>query len=225
MSENSVKTVLVCYTQAVFDNQAPLVSDASELEDDVEELNAPREFLVGTLEVSTIAEKLVLALRHAQVEAETIKVPLRSYAPRDLAKASFAWRLLDLSESNGRHIDSVICLDFPAWSISHSNKICWTLSLPFFSSRQQVQVPFLRPTSPAGNGSNQPPEEAAVTVSAMLQAERRGLAEARRIYAAQRPVAEELARGGIQIEFNPVPSMEVEPTGAEWEKVVRRFLV
>lgn len=227
MSEILVKSVLVCYTQGVFDNLPVAKADTDEAELLEEDISG--DFLAGSSEVAALAENLVLALRHLGTEAETVKVPLRSYAPRDLAKAAFAWRLLDLSESNNRPIEMVICLDFPAWSISHFHKVCWVLSLPFFTTRQQVVVPFLRPSAPpgqkTGNGSNQPPEEAAVTINSMLQAERKGLAEAKRILAAQRPVAEELARGGILIEYNPIPSPESEPAGLEWQKTARRFLI
>ena len=62
-------------------------------------------------------------------------------------------------------------------------------------------------------------------MNSLLQTERRGLSEARRVLAAQRSVAEELARSGLQLEYNPAPPAEAEPTGEAWQKVARRFLV
>ena len=227
MSEKTIKTVLVCYTQGAFDKLA-LNPDYDENQFADEPADSD-ELLAGSRQIAALAEKLTLALQNLEVEAEIVRVPLRSYAPRDLSKAAFGWRLLDLSESNGRPIDMLICLDFPAWSVSHPRKLCWVLTLPFFVTRQQVSSPLLRPkVAPGqhpGNGANQSPDETALNINSLLQTERRGLSEARRVLAAQRSVAEELARSGLQLEYNPTPPAEAEPTSEAWQKVARRFLV
>src|SRR6185295_17788608 len=38
-----------------------------------------------------------------------------------------AWRLLDLSESNGRPIDLVIATKFPTYFVRHPNKVAWLI--------------------------------------------------------------------------------------------------
>lgn len=235
MREKSVQTALVCYTQGAFDNLAPtetgqtasldaFQSAALELEIDSLEAANLEELVAGSRQVAILAANLTSALQSLQVEAEVVKVPLSGYTVRDLAKAAFAWRLLDLTESNGRPIDLVICLDFPAWSVSHPHKVCWLFSLPFFVSRQQV-APFWQQSKKTANGSNDLADETATSIHTLLQAEKRGLSEARRVLAAQRQVAEELARSGLQVEFNPPPrDPTADASAEEWQKVARRFL-
>jgi hypothetical protein len=67
--------------------------------------------------------------------------------------------------------------------------------------------------------------EDARAIAGLLQAERRGLAESRWVLAATRPLAEEMARRGLQVEFNPVPpDLTVAPTDPLWKAALRRLL-
>lgn len=203
MSE--IKTVLVCYTQATFDQLTPGPNEVeSEAEQGEEEAQARR--------VAQTANDLTAALKAAGLTAEIARVPQRSFAPRDVAKAAFGWRLLDVTESNGVKIDLVVCLDFPAWSVGHPNKVCWLLSLPNFVMRR-------RGGSPPATG---PGNEQAQTVASLLQAERRGLSEAKRLLAGSREIAQELARSGLQIEYNPWPATP--PDSPEWQAAIQRLL-
>ncbi len=54
-----------------------------------------------------------------------VSVPFR-WTPKDaLMDQCLAWRLLDLTESNGVAIDRVIATKFPSYTVSHPNKVTW----------------------------------------------------------------------------------------------------
>jgi hypothetical protein len=73
-----------------------------------------------------LAERIREALAERDFEAEVIRVPLvRSRSKSELAGACLVWRLLDLTESNGRKIDLVIATGFPACVVKHQNKVVW----------------------------------------------------------------------------------------------------
>jgi hypothetical protein len=201
-----VETVVVCYTQATFDFNENSV--------EIEEENEP---LFQAHQRGLLAEKLASALKVAKFETDIVKVPLRTFEPRDFSKAAFAWRLLDLSESNGRSIDLAICLDFPAWSLNHRHKVAWLSQLPFFVTRRSSAT-IIEPS--------QVPADASVSsnIYALLQAEKRGLFESWRIIAGNRDCAEELARSGMQVEFNPFPPLDLPPDSPAWQKVIARML-
>ncbi len=40
---------------------------------------------------------------------------------------AFLWRLLDLTEADGRSIDLVIATKFPSYAVRHPNKVVWLL--------------------------------------------------------------------------------------------------
>jgi len=42
--------------------------------------------------------------------------------------------------------------------------------------------------------------------------------------AGSRPIAEEIARSGLQSEFNPFPTLELAPDSPEWQTVIKRVL-
>jgi hypothetical protein len=207
-----IQTAVVCYTQAAFDNLVPS-GEEIEFEDPEHPLNHART-------VAEVANRLAVALKTVNIETDIVKVPQRSFAPRDIAKAAFGWRLLDLKESNGRAIDLVICLDFPAWSLTHPNKTSWLTNLPFFVTRRSSAAP---PPAKGGNGVNFADNDTA-TINSLLQAERRGLFESRRILAGSRAVAEGLARSGVQIEFNPIPAPDVPFDNPAWQSALQRLL-
>jgi hypothetical protein len=200
-----IETALVCYTQTTFDNL-----QADELDYEPEEST-------DFSRIPKLAERIAEALRVAGVDSDIVKVPQRSFEARDVAKAAFAWRLMDLKESNGRKIDLIICLDFPSWSLNHPQKLCWLDMLPNFVTRRRSG----QPPNTSGNGQS---IEFINNVNSLLQAERRGLAEAGRVMAGSRPIAEEIARSGLQSEFNPFPPLELPPVSPEWQTVIKRVL-
>lgn len=82
-------------------------------------------FVHGGAEVH--AHNLLEALRQAGHVAEIVAIPFKWYPPDRMLDAMLACRLLDLTESNGRQIDRVIGLKFPAYLIPHPAKVLWIL--------------------------------------------------------------------------------------------------
>src|SRR4030095_2664716 len=77
------------------------------------------------------AERLVRALveqlRAAGYLVERVALPFKWYPKSEILAHAAAWRLLDLSESNGRAIDLVIATRFPTYFARHPNKIVWLI--------------------------------------------------------------------------------------------------
>jgi glycosyltransferase involved in cell wall biosynthesis len=92
-----VRTVLVCETQV------PLVRGGAEL----------------------LVRQLVAELRQRGFATDRVSLPFKWYPKEELLPHAAAWRLLDLSESNGQPIDLVIATKFPTYFARHPNKVCW----------------------------------------------------------------------------------------------------
>lgn len=72
-------------------------------------------------------DNLYRELINRNYEVEYIKIPFKWYPPEEIINGCLAWRLLDLSESNGEKIDGVIATKFPSYLAKHQNKIVWLL--------------------------------------------------------------------------------------------------
>jgi glycosyltransferase involved in cell wall biosynthesis len=77
------------------------------------------------------AEAHIAGLRHALIEAgynaEIVALPFKWYPPAEIMRSALAWRLLDLSEANGKAVDLVIGMKFPAYLVAHQRKVLWIL--------------------------------------------------------------------------------------------------
>ena len=75
------------------------------------------------------AELLVESLRDELVrrghQAEIVSLPFKWYPKEEIIKSCLAWRLLDLTESNGRPVDLVIGTKFPSYVGWHPHKVVW----------------------------------------------------------------------------------------------------
>ncbi len=75
------------------------------------------------------AEMLVLSLQRELVRrgfrAEVAQVPFKWYPPEEIIRQALAWRLLDVTESNGEKIDLVIGTKFPTFLAEHPRKVAW----------------------------------------------------------------------------------------------------
>src|SRR6185436_8383426 len=60
-------------------------------------------------------------------EAALVSVPFKWYPKEEILPHAAAWRLLDLSESNGRPIDLVIASKFPTYFVRHPKKVAWLI--------------------------------------------------------------------------------------------------
>ena len=94
-----VRTVLVC------EAQVPFVSGGAEAH----------------------VRSLVHRLRAAGYETDLVSVPFKWYPKDEILAHAAAWRLLDLSESNGRPVDLVIATKFPTYFARHPNKVVWLI--------------------------------------------------------------------------------------------------
>jgi len=92
-----VRTILVCEVQV------PLVRGGAEI----------------------LVRQLVDRLRDHGYQAELVSVPFKWYPKDEILAHAAAWRLLDLSESNGTPIDLVIATKFPSYFVRHPNKVAW----------------------------------------------------------------------------------------------------
>ena len=93
----AIQTVLVCETQVPF----------------------------FTGETESLARSLVEQLRARGYEAERISLPFKWYPKETVLGQTAAWRLLDLSESNGRPVDLLIATAFPSYFARHPQKVAW----------------------------------------------------------------------------------------------------
>ncbi len=75
------------------------------------------------------AEYLVRSLVQRLVEhgyqTSLVSLPFKSYPKEGILPHAAAWRLLDLTESNGESVDLLITTKFPTYFARHSNKVSW----------------------------------------------------------------------------------------------------
>jgi glycosyltransferase involved in cell wall biosynthesis len=93
----AARTVIVC------ECQVPLVSGGAEIH----------------------ARELVHALRRHGYLADRVAIPFKWYPKEEILAHAAAWRLIDLSESNGQPIDLVIGTKFPSYFVRHPRKVTW----------------------------------------------------------------------------------------------------
>jgi glycosyltransferase involved in cell wall biosynthesis len=82
-------------------------------------------FVHGGAEVHV--RELVRELTARGYDAELVSVPFKWYPKEEILPHAAAWRLIDLSESNGRPIDRVIASKFPTYFVRHPNKVAWLI--------------------------------------------------------------------------------------------------
>ena len=143
-----------------------------------------------------MAEDLVAALRERGHEAELVTVPFKWYPGARVLDQAFLWRLVDLTESDGRPIDRVIATKFPAYAVRHPNKVAWVL--------HQFRQAYDYDRTELGQFSESPEDRA--TRAAIERLDAVALGEARKVFATSRNVADRLQRfNGIDAEILPHP--------------------
>lgn len=80
-------------------------------------------FVYGGAEL--LVESLNHELKKREFDVDVIQLPYKWYPDQQLLNTNFAWRMLDLSESNGEKIDLVIPTKTPSYMIRHPNKVVW----------------------------------------------------------------------------------------------------
>ena len=164
-------------------------------------------FVQGGAEL--MADDLVAALRARGHEAELVTIPFKWYPGTRVLDQAFLWRLVDLTEADGRPIDRVIATKFPAYWVRHPNKVTWVL--------HQFRQAYDYDRTELGQFSESPEDRA--TRRAIERLDNTALGEARRVFATSRNVADRLRRhNGIEAELLPhppqsLPYREAEPEG------------
>ena len=74
-----------------------------------------------------LVRELVRQLRARGHAVERISVPFKWYPKEEILPHAAAWRLLDLSASNGQPIDAVIATKFPSYFVRHPAKVTWLI--------------------------------------------------------------------------------------------------
>jgi glycosyltransferase involved in cell wall biosynthesis len=97
-------------------------------------MTAPRTILVCEAQVPFVhggaevhVRQLVRELRTRGFDAELVSVPFKWYPKDEILPHAAAWRLLDLSECNGRPVDLVIASKFPTYFVRHPQKVAWLI--------------------------------------------------------------------------------------------------
>jgi glycosyltransferase involved in cell wall biosynthesis len=166
-------------------------------------------FVHGGAEV--MADRLVAALRRRGHEAETVSIPFKWYPGTRVLDQAFLWRLVDLTEADGRAIDLVIATKFPAYCVRHPNKVAWVL--------HQFRQAYDYDRTELAQFSESPFDRA--TIRALERLDRVALGEARRVFATSRNVADRLARfTGVHADVLPHPPQELPYRTAEPEAFV-----
>ena len=82
-------------------------------------------FVTGGAELHV--RSLVDVLRHRGNEVDLVELPFRSQPKEELLAQAAAWRLLDLSSSNGQPVDLLIATRFPTYFARHPRKVAWVI--------------------------------------------------------------------------------------------------
>jgi glycosyltransferase involved in cell wall biosynthesis len=70
---------------------------------------------------------LAAELRQRGYDTELVSIPFKWDPKREILTHAAAWRLIDLTESNGQAVDLVIASKFPTYFVRHPNKSTWLL--------------------------------------------------------------------------------------------------
>lgn len=80
-------------------------------------------FVKGGAEI--LVQSLYEQLKLRGYSAEIVQIPFKWYPEDQIINSILAWRMIDLSESNGQKIDLVIPTKFPSYVVKHENKVTW----------------------------------------------------------------------------------------------------
>jgi glycosyltransferase involved in cell wall biosynthesis len=167
---STIRTVLVC------EARVPLVRGGAEL----------------------LVRGLVEELRRHGCRAESVSVPFKWYPKEELPAQAAAWRMVDLSETNGQRVDLVIATKFPTYFVRHPNKITW-LFHQYRAIYDMIGTPYSEFTH----------SEADVRLRDRLIAlDNQALGESRRLFGISHNVVNRLARyNGLAAEalYHPPP--------------------
>ena len=144
------------------------------------------------------ATGLVREIRAEGHEAELVQVPFKWYPRRQILLSALAWRMLDVTEADGKKVDLVIPMKFPSYLIRHPNKVVWLI--------HQFRQAYDR-FGTSGSDFDAGPEDTRWR-ELIAEADATGLGEAKKVFTNAKNTAGRLARfNGIEGEalYHPPP--------------------
>ena len=167
-----------------------------------------RNVLICTTQVPFVsggAESHVAGLRRALVNAgynaEVAAVPFKWYPPSEIVRGALAWRMLDVTEANGKPVDLVVGMKFPAYTVAHPRKVLWVI--------HQYRSAYNLWGTPFDDLSTYP--DGARVRDLVRHCDERFIPEARKVFANSKEVAARLSRyNNIESEplYHPPPRAE-----------------
>ena len=155
-------------------------------------------FARGGAEIFT--DELARQLQTRGHEADVVSVPFKWYPGQRVLTQAFLWRLLDLTEADGRPIDLVVATKFPSYCVRHPNKVVWLL--------HQFRQAYDLDRTELGQFSESAEDRA--TRRRVQRLDETALGEARKLFATSRNVAGRLQRStGLEAEVLPHPPQEL----------------
>jgi glycosyltransferase involved in cell wall biosynthesis len=134
-------------------------------------------------------------------EAEVVRIPFKWEPKAEILTHAAAWRLIDLSESNGEPIDLVIGTKFPSYFVRHPNKVAWLI--------HQHRAAYELAGTEYSNFTHE--DEDVGIRQTLVDLDRQMLGECRRLYANARNTAGRLKKfNGLDAEplYHPPPFAE-----------------
>ena len=143
------------------------------------------------------AESHVQGLQRALIDAghqaEVVALPFKWYPPAEILRGALAWRLLDLNEANGKPVDLVIGMKFPAYLVAHERKVLWIMHQ--YRAAYNLWDTAFDDLSPYPDGAQ--------VREWIRQADNRLIPQAKKVFANSQTVADRLRRYN-QIESEPL---------------------
>jgi glycosyltransferase involved in cell wall biosynthesis len=150
-------------------------------------------FIVGGAEI--LVSELRANLERRGYRVDVANVPFKWYPVSELVRQALAWRLLDVTESNGTPVDLVIPTKFPSYLVRHPRKVAW-----LFHQHREVYDLYGTPYCSFTDS----PEDQQVR-QAIRSMDDVGLGECRSIFTISRNVADRLQR------YNQLPADPLYP--------------
>ena len=155
-------------------------------------------FAYGGVEI--FSDALVRELQARGHDADSVTVPFKWYPGARVLTQAFLWRLLDLTEADGKRIDMVVATKFPSYLVRHPEKRVWLV--------HQFRQAYELDRTDLGQFDDSP-EDRAVR-RRVQELDRVGLGEASRLFATSQNVAGRLERStGLVAEVMPHPAQEL----------------
>ncbi len=159
-------------------------------------------FINGGAEI--LAQTLRDELRKRGHEAEIVTIPFNNACSNEALKDSIKMgELIDLTSVNGRDIDIVIAMKFPAYYLKHDHKVVWLM-------HQHRQAYDLWGTS---YGTLCKTDDGEELRSLIMEKDRESFLDARAVFTISRNTSNRLKR------YNHIDSKVLYPPPAHWDKM------